>query len=57
MLITVVKVALRWGMKEREQEVERKVTQVFSNEKKSMETNIFPRTFHHNLIQNQPKLL
>ena len=36
---------------------EEKVTQVFSNEKKFMETNIFPRTFHHNLIQNQPKLL
>ena len=36
---------------------EGKVTQVFSNEKEFMETNIFPRTFHHNLIQNQPKLL
>ena len=33
MWITVVKVALWWGMKERDQEVERKVTSVFKRKK------------------------
>ena len=42
---------------ERKRARSRTKNQVFSNEKNFMETNILPRTFHHNLIQNQPKLL
>ena len=47
MLIAVVKSALRWGTKERKQEVERKVTQMFSNEKNFMgKLTYFLETFN-----------
>ena len=58
MLVTVVKVALWWGMKGREQEVERKVGNSSVFKRKKIHGNQHTSSnLSHNLIQNQPKLL